>query len=109
MSDQPIHYHKPAPKPYAFARPLTFGVYYTTPTFRAIEQHSCVCFSDDMGLVASTGRANDEESQRYAELFALAPKMLELLLALQDDPEALLADEAHSKSLHAILSELGYL
>lgn len=57
---------------------LNAGVYEVTDAFRAIEQHACVCF-DDMGLVAVTGRADDEESQKYADLFAAAPEMLERL------------------------------
>ena len=63
-----------------FDKHLNFGVYEATDAFRAIQQHSCVCF-DDLGLVAVTGRAEDHDSQRYAELFAAAP---ELLHALQD-------------------------
>jgi hypothetical protein len=54
---------------------LNYGVYETTETFKSIKQHSCVCF-DDMSLVAVTGPAEDEESQKYAQLFAQAPALL---------------------------------
>ena len=57
---------------------LNFGVYKATDTFRAIEEHSCVCF-DDMTLVAVTGPASDQEAQKYAELFAAAPDLLKAL------------------------------
>jgi hypothetical protein len=57
---------------------LNFGVYKTTETFRAIENHCAICF-DDMTLVAVTGPAEDLESKQYAELFVAAPKMLEIL------------------------------
>lgn len=57
-------------------RPLTFGVYETTPAFQAIPKHSCVCYADDRGLVAVTGPADDPESQRLSELFAAAPELL---------------------------------
>lgn len=60
-------------------RELAFGVYEATPAFRSIEQHSCVCYADDMGLVAVTGPADDKESQEYAELFAQAPAMKKAL------------------------------
>lgn len=53
-------------------KPLKFGFYRATAEFRAIELHSCVCY-EDLGLVAVTGRADDELSQAYAELFANAP------------------------------------
>ncbi len=55
-------------------RPLAFGVYDATPEFQSIQQHSCVCYADDLGLVAVTGPADDVESQQFAELFAAAPK-----------------------------------
>jgi hypothetical protein len=54
-------------------RQLAYGVYDATPNFQSIPQHSCVCFADDMGLVATTGPAGDKESEEYAELFAKAP------------------------------------
>lgn len=56
-------------------RPLAFGVYETTPAFQAIQQHSCVCYADDLGLVAVTGPADDPESQRLAELLAASPQL----------------------------------
>lgn len=61
------------------SRKLAFGVYPATAEFRKIENHSCVCYEDDLGLVAVTGPAGDEESEKYAELFAAAPEMLEAL------------------------------
>lgn len=45
--------------------------------------------ADDLGLVAVTGRAGDQQSERYAELFAAAPA---LLAACED----LLANAEHS-------------
>jgi hypothetical protein len=57
---------------------LNFGVYKTTESFKAIKEHSCVCF-DDMTLVAVTGPAEDKESQKYSELFAAAPDLLKAL------------------------------
>jgi hypothetical protein len=62
---------------------LNFGVYEATDAFRAIKQHSCVCF-DDMGLVAVTGPADDEESKQYAELFAAAPDILAALEGIME-------------------------
>jgi hypothetical protein len=62
---------------------LNFGVYEATDAFRAIQQHSCVCF-DDLGLVAVTGPAEDKEAQEYAELFAAAPDLLKALVAICD-------------------------
>ena len=53
-------------------RTLSYGVYNATDNFKSIAQHSCVCFADDMGLVATTGPAGDKESEQYAELFAKA-------------------------------------
>ncbi len=60
-------------------RPITVGVYDTTDAFRAIGQHSCVCFADDMSLIAVTGRSNDPVAQRWSALIAAAPKLLECL------------------------------
>jgi hypothetical protein len=60
-------------------RHLTVGQYTPTPAFKAIENHSCVCYADDLGLVALTGPAADMDSQRYADLFAAAPDMLDTL------------------------------
>lgn len=57
------------------SRPLWHGKYRATDNFKAIEMHACVCFEDG-GLVASTGRADDRESQLYAAMFADAPAML---------------------------------
>ena len=55
-------------------RTIAFGIYSATDTFRAIDQHSCVCFADDMGLIAVTGRADDKEAQRWSEFIAAAPE-----------------------------------
>lgn len=60
---------------------LHYGVYLATPEFQAISQHSCVCY-EDMTLVAVTGRAEDELSQKYAELFASAPALVDAVAAL---------------------------
>jgi hypothetical protein len=64
-------------------RKLAFGVYVATENFKAVAEHSCVCYEDDMGLVATTGPADDELSQKYAEFFAGAPaRIAELEAAL---------------------------
>jgi len=63
-------------------RKLTVGVYYPTDAFKALTEHSCVCFEDDMGLVAVTGPARDRESQEYADLFSAAPELLAALEGL---------------------------
>lgn len=63
-------------QPDALTRTLAYGVYNTTDHFRSIPQHSCVCFTDDLGLVAVTGPAGDPQSERYAEFFAAAPALL---------------------------------
>ncbi len=60
-------------------RKLAFGVYEASPEFQEISQHSCVCYEDDLGLVALTGPAGDKESEEYAELFSAAPEMLDAL------------------------------
>ncbi len=60
-------------------RKLAYGVYEATPALAEVLQHSCVCYADDKGLVAVTGPAGDEEGEKYAELFAAAPEMLEAL------------------------------
>ena len=93
---------------------LNFGVYKTTENFRKIEQHSCVCF-DDMALVAVTGPANDEESQRYAELFAAAPEllnMLELAIRYLEHPDILaitskmaVPGEAINERINAVIAK----
>lgn len=70
---------------------LNYGVYKTTDAFRSIEQHACVCF-DDLTLVAVTGQAEDEKSQKYAQLFASAP---ELLLALETLCDSFIHDGTH--------------
>lgn len=61
------------------ARPLSVGQYEPTDTFREISNHSCVCFADDLGLVATVGRATDPEAQQWADLFAAAPDLLAAL------------------------------
>lgn len=67
------------PDPKQIKRPLTVGQYEPTPAFRQITNHSCVCYADDLGLVALTGPADDVESQKHAALFAAAPDLLETL------------------------------
>mgnify|MGYP001287945381 CR=1 FL=1 len=66
------------------SRPLKFGIYEATPAFREIKMHSCVCFGDDLGVVAVTGPAGSESSQAYAELFANAPLTAEHLKKAQE-------------------------
>lgn len=53
----------------------TVGQYNPSETFKQIINHSCVC-RPDLGLVAVTGRAEDLESQKMADLFAAAPDLL---------------------------------
>jgi len=100
MTTQPKHTPHPI-----ITRPIAFGVYSATPAFRAIDQHSCVCFADDMGLIAVTGRAEDKEAQRWSEFFAAAPEtaaerdqlravIAELVTALQRCIAALVANGA---------------
>lgn len=57
----------------------TVGQYTPTASFRTITNHSCVCKKSDMGLIAITGPAEDEESQKLSDLFAASPKTLEAL------------------------------
>ncbi len=66
-----------------FDRELGFGIYETTAEFRKIGLHSCVCFKDDLGVVAVTGLAGDLESEQYAELFSVAPQMLDALETME--------------------------
>lgn len=70
MANAPKYPEYPLPP-----RKLAAGVYETTEAFREIEQHSCVCYEDDLGLVATTGPAEDLESQQLADFFANAPAM----------------------------------
>ena len=67
-------------------RPISVGVYDATDAFRAIDQHSCVCFADDMTLIATTGRADDPTAQAWSDLIAAAP---DLLAALKETHAAL--------------------
>jgi len=69
-------------------RPLAANEYRATPAFRAIDEHACVCFADDQGLVATTGEAGDEQAAAYATLFALAPQMLRALRGVVADVES---------------------
>lgn len=91
-----------------FDRPLSFATHKATPHFKAIDQHACVCFADDMGLVATTGEAGDTESEQYAELFAQAPAMLKLLIDLRNSG-ASLADSEQRGRMYYILEKLGEL
>jgi hypothetical protein len=70
------------PQTKTIQRPLTVGQYTPTAAFRAIQNHSCVCYADDRGLVALTGPADDIESQKYADLFSAAPDLLEVCKAM---------------------------
>ena len=56
----------------------TVGQYEPTDSFKNIKNHSCVC-DQDKGLIALTGPADDKESQQLADLFAVAPDMLNAL------------------------------
>lgn len=62
--------------------PWIFGVYETTEPFRKIERHACVCDPITMMVIATTGSADDEQSQMDAELIAAAPDLLEACEAL---------------------------
>lgn len=75
------------------SRKLWHGEYIATDNFRSIEKHASVCFEDG-GLVASTGRADDRESQLYAAMFADAPAMLLEIAKLRETAKyaALLAN-----------------
>jgi hypothetical protein len=55
--------------------PFITGVYHTTEEFRAIEDHAAVCQAWTGMLIAVCGPANDEDSQKVAQLFASAPDM----------------------------------
>lgn len=57
-------------------RQMTVGQYTPTDSFKNIPSHSCVCYADDMGLVAVTGPAGDLESQQCADLFSASPELL---------------------------------
>ena len=72
-----------------FDRKLSVGQYVSTPEFKSIQNHSCVCFEDDLGLLAVTGPADDKESQSYADLFAAAPELLDAIIKLGRDLELL--------------------
>lgn len=74
------------------ARPLSVGVYDATDEFRAIGQHACVCYADNLGLVAVVGRADDPEAQLWADLFAASADLLAALEAVLPYADSLLAD-----------------
>lgn len=52
------------------------GQYIPTPNFLAITNHSCICDSKTMALIATCGRADDRQSQIDADLIAAAPDLL---------------------------------
>lgn len=81
-------------EPLVFPEPrkLAFGVYKATEEFKSVDLHSCVCYADDLGLVATTGPAGDPLSEKYAELFASAPAQAERITALEQAMGKLLAD-----------------
>jgi len=62
----------PTPKPAWLTRKVTVGQYTPSAPFKAINNHSCVCYADDMGLVALTGPAEDKDSQDLADFFVTA-------------------------------------
>lgn len=68
----------------AHQRELAYGVYEATERFRAIDLHSCVCFKDNMDLIAVTGDANDVVSQAWAEKFAMVDDLALALLMTSD-------------------------
>lgn len=70
--------HTPGLKEW-LAQDWTVGQYTPTESFRTIKNHSCVCRKSDMGLIALTGAAEEEESQRISDLFSAAPELLEAL------------------------------
>lgn len=70
------------------SRGLWHGEYIATDNFRATEKHASVCF-DDGGLIATTGPADDRESQLYAALFADAPAMLLEIAKLREALESI--------------------
>lgn len=74
----------------------TVGQYEPTESFKSIKNHSCVCRKGDMGLIAVTGPAEDVESQKQADLFAAAPKLLEACgeaLGVLNEPGIMDVDE----------------
>lgn len=56
-------------------RKLAVGFYVPSENFKNMSEMTAVFFEDDMGLVATTGPANDAESEEYARLFAQAPQL----------------------------------
>lgn len=65
-------------------RPLAVDTYVSTRAFQSIGIHACVCFADDAGLVATTGRAEEPLNAAYARLFAAAPALLAALEELTE-------------------------
>lgn len=59
--------------------PWTVGVYETTANFRQIERHACVCDPETRLVIAVTGPAEDEQSQKDADLMAAAPELYEAM------------------------------
>lgn len=56
--------------------PMTVAEMTATPEFHKINDHVAVVFADSMEVVAVVGPAGDEESIRFAKLFAAAPDLL---------------------------------
>lgn len=50
------------------------GQYNPTENFKSITNHSCVC-KPNLDLIALTGDATNEESQKLADLFSAAPDL----------------------------------
>lgn len=56
---------------------LKRGVYDTTLAFSTIPQHVCVADAMTEQVIAVTGPAGDRDAERFADLFAAAPALLE--------------------------------
>lgn len=70
---------------------LKVGMYQTTMAFRAIQKHTCV-HAENMTVIAVTGKYGDEDAEKYACLFAIAPqlkKLAEICAMGNTDPDDL--------------------
>lgn len=87
---------------------LAVGVYEATENFRGIEQHACVCCTEDQLLIAVTGPAGDRESEWHADLFAAAPELLaacEVALAVWGPPAGKVDRDYAEKLLNAAIAK----
>lgn len=55
------------------------GQYKPSDSFKTIDNHSCVCKQNDLGLISLSGAADDEDSQKLSDLISQAPKLYVLL------------------------------